>query len=478
MQEVLLDYGDTQMRVALPNSSLVVRYGQTYQDPPAVDPYETTRKALEKPLGFPSLKELGGPGKKIVIAFPDRVKGGFHPTCHRRVAIPMIVEELRKGGTQLEDITLLCAMGLHRKNTVEEWYWYLGKDIVDEFWPGRLVNHDAEAPDLCDLGEDGMGNVVQCNRLMAEADLPIVIGHCAGNPYGGYSGGYKMVVTGLSGWRSIASHHIPATMHRKDWMGASTSSQMRHQFKSIGQAIEKTLGKKFFAVDAVLGQRSQILDVKAGEVGAVEEATWPFADKRTKVCLEMKGPADILIMGLPRNFHYGPGMGSNPILMSLAIGGQLSRCWHAFREGGVIIAASVCDGWFNPHWFPSYEETYRALQNYCTAAEFLSSEDAMQIVHDYEYRFQYSNNYTYHPYHAMSMISGGSASLLWTSAVFIAGAMEPSYARGMGFIPTKTFEEALERAKRIVGKNPRILCTPECFSGGVAVHLRLKGSTS
>jgi hypothetical protein len=386
----------------------------------------------------------------------------------------MIIEELLKGGAQVENITLLCAMGLHRKNTPEEWYWYLGKDIVNEFWPDRLMNHDAEAPDLCNLGKDKMGNVVQCNRIMAEADVPIVIGHCAGNPYGGYSGGYKMVVTGLSGWQSIASHHIPATMHRKDWMGASTSSQMRRQFKSIGQAIEKSLGKKFFAVDAVLGQRSQILDVKAGEVGAVEEETWPLADKRTRVGLNMKEPADISIMGLPRNFHYGPGMGSNPILMSLAIGGQLSRCWHAFRQGGVIIAASVCDGWFNPHWFPSYEETYNALQKYCTAAEFLASDDAMHIANKYDYRYQYSNKYTYHPFHAMSMISGGSATLLWTSAVFIVGAEAPSYARGMGFIPTRTFEEAFERAKNIVGKNPRILCTPEAFSGGVAVHLHLK----
>jgi hypothetical protein len=72
------------------------------------------------------------------------------------------------------------------------------------------------------------------------------------------------------------------------------------------------------------------------------------------------------------------------------------------------------------------------------------------------------------------MISGGSAALLWTSAVFIAGAEAPGYARGMGFIPTSTFEEALDQAKRIVGKNPKILCTPECFSGGVAVHLHMK----
>ena len=168
--------------------------------------------------------------------------------------------------------------------------------------------------------------------------MPIVIGHCAGNPYGGYSGGYKMLVTGFTGWRSIASHHCPATMHREDWLGASSESHMRHQFGSIGRAIEKNMGKKIFAVDAVLGQHSQILQVAAGELGAVEEATWPLADKRTNVELDME-PADILVIGLPRNFHYGPGMGTNPILMSLAVGGQLSRCWRAFKKGGVIIAA-------------------------------------------------------------------------------------------------------------------------------------------
>ncbi|MBW1713010.1 MAG: hypothetical protein JRJ59_07675, partial [Deltaproteobacteria bacterium] len=214
--------------------------------------------------------------------------------------------------------------------------------------------------------------------------------------------------------------------------------------------------------------------VQAGDLGLVQEATWPLADQRTNIGLEMDQPADILVMGLPRNFHYGPGMGTNPILMSLGIGGQLSRCWSAFREGGVIIAASVCDGWFNQNWFPSYEETYLSLENYSQAEDFLASDDALRISTDPEWRFRYSNHYTYHPFHAMSMISGGSMTLKWTSAVFLAGAVKPRYARGMGFIPTKTFEEALEQAKKIVGNKPRILCTPECFSGGVAVHLHLK----
>jgi len=475
MGNVLLDYGDGKMAVDLPDNATVVRYGQTYVDPPEVDAHAAVQHALENPLGVAPLRQLGGPTKKVVIGFPDRVKGGTHPNCHRKVAIPLIVQELLKGGTKIENITLLCCMGLHRKNTLEEWYWYLGKEIVDRFWPDRLVNHDVEAPDLCDFGTDAMGNRVQCNRLMAEADVPIVVGHCSGNPYGGYSGGYKMIVTGLSGWQSIASHHTPGTMHRKDWLGASTASHMRQQFASIGRAMEKGIGKKFFAVDAVLGQKSQVLDVKAGLIEEVEKATWPLADRRTNIHLDMKEPADILVFGLPRNFHYGPGMGTNPILMSLAVGGQLSRCWNAFREGGVIIAPSICDGWFNDHWFPSYEETYAAMQNYSTAAQFLKSEDALRIATTYEYRFQYSNYYTYHPFHAMSMISGGSAALLWTSAVFIVGAKAPGYARGMGFIPVATYAEAFAQAKKIVGaREPNVLCTPECFSGGVPVHLYRK----
>ncbi len=473
MGEVLLDYGQTKMRAEVPDSAVIVRYGETYTDPdPLGDPVDLTRAALAAPVGgVKPLREWAGPGKKAVIAFPDRVKGGAHAKAHRKVAIPMAIAELLAGGCREEDITLLCAPGLHRHNTLEEWAGYLGADLVRRFWPDRIANHDAEGPELADLGSDAMGNVVQSNRRFIEADIPVLIGHCSGNPYGGYSGGYKMLVTGLSGWRSIASHHTPKTMHREDWLGATTKQHMRHQFRSIGEAVERAAGKRFFAIDAVVGQRSQVLDVKAGTLDAVEAATWPLADRRTNVRLDMKEPADVLLIGLPRDFHYGPGMGTNPILMSLAIGGQLSRCWGALRPGCVVIAAAPCDGWFNPNWFPSYEETYQAMQAYPTAAEFLESADASRLSTDNDYRFRYSNHFAYHPFHAMSMISGGSTVQKWTSAAYVVGARMPGYARGMGYRTTATVAEAFKDAERFVGKSPRILCTPECFSGGVGVHL-------
>ena len=56
MSELLLEYGDGHMAVDLPQSATVVRYGETYTDPPEVDSHEAVRRALDNPLGFPPLR--------------------------------------------------------------------------------------------------------------------------------------------------------------------------------------------------------------------------------------------------------------------------------------------------------------------------------------------------------------------------------------------------------------------------------------
>ena len=47
------------------------------------------------------------------------------------------------------------------------------------------------------------------NKYVYDADVAVLIGHTQGNPYGGYSGGYKHCATGISHWRSISAHHVP-----------------------------------------------------------------------------------------------------------------------------------------------------------------------------------------------------------------------------------------------------------------------------
>ena len=60
------------------------------------------------------------------------------------------------------------------------------------------------------------------------------------------------------------------------------------------------------------------------------------------------------------------------------------------------------------------------------------------------------------------------------SAIYIVGAQEPGYARGMGLKTRASFEEALEDAKKkFVGENPNILALPMTFKKA-AVHLCMK----
>ena len=205
---------------------------------------------------------------------------------------------------------LVCAIGLHRKNRREEFVGYLGQEVLDRVPETNVVNHDAEDPDgMADLGLSALGDPVQVNRAVVEADLSIMIGHTAGNPYGGFSGGYKMPATGLTSWRSIASHHAPRSLYRDDFVPVSTRSRFRDQLTAIGEGMEAAMPQPFFTVDAVLDSSSRQLGVHAGRIPDVERATWPLASRRTDLVVGEER-ADVLVLGIPRTFHYGPGMGA------------------------------------------------------------------------------------------------------------------------------------------------------------------------
>ena len=73
----------------------------------------------------------------------------------------------------------------------------------------------------------------------------------------------------------------------------------------------------------------------------------------------------------------------------------------------------------------------------------------------------------------MSMLSGGAVPVKRCQKVLLVGAKKPLYAKAMGLTPVASFAAAMAEAERYVGKNPRVLCTPECFSGGAAPHLSL-----
>lgn len=470
MKTVSLPRGTESIEIELPDHALIYNIADATHEPPGIDNVAATQAALDAPLGSEPLEKLVGPGSKVALVFPDRVKGGSHATAHRKVAIPQILERLKLAGVTTDDISPICAIGLHRKNSMEQMREYLPKSLFDTFGD-RVVNHDAEDPDgIVHYGFTDHGDEAAFNRTCAEADLVILLGHVQGNPYGGFSGGHKTFTTGLTTWRSIAAHHVPATMHREDFVPISTDSHFRRQLHDIGQKINSNLKQPMFICDAAIGKGASVLGVWAGDIEAVEEASWPVARQRTDVTLDIE-PTDVLVFGLPRDFHYGPGMGTNPILMSQAIAATMSRVAGAFRKGGVAIVSSLCDGWFNEGWFPSYPATYERWK------ERGSIEALQQDIEEFATNQQWIDDYrfrgAYHPFHAFSMLSMAAIGHNYASQIILVDPERPDIAEEAGYTVAGSMGDALTMARAEVGLTPSILALPD-YLAGVPPHLFAK----
>ncbi|MGB7339202.1 MAG: lactate racemase domain-containing protein [Phototrophicaceae bacterium] len=477
MQTVDFEYGQGYMSAELPDNADVFIPGETVPDPAHLDdPIAATRESILNPIGMEPISELVGAGSRVVIVFPDKVKGGFQETAHRKVSIPIILEECLKAGVDKKDITLICSTGLHRKNTKEEIKQILGDKIFNDFWwTNQIYNHDSEDWDnLVDIGKSELNDPVIMNREVFEADLTFLIGHTLGNPYGGYSGGYKHCATGITHWRSIAGHHVPHVMHRDDFTTVNHHSLMRRKFDAIGEYMEETMGKKFFMCDAVLDTKMRQIAVLSGYGKEIQPLSWDIADERTYVpWAEEK--YDIMMFGMPQAFHYGNGHGTNPILMYQAIGAQVIRHRRVMRDNFVVICSSICNGYFHDEEFPSYRELYELFQkDYHNVLPNLEKYGE-HFSNDAEYIRKFRFGYGYHPYHGFSMISCGHITEMHTSATYIVGAYEPGYARSMGMKTRANFTEALKDAERYVGKTPKILALPKAFRTA-SVHLMMKNS--
>lgn len=468
------------MSAQLPDSTDVFIPGETVPDPKCLPQdweslYAETKKSIQNPIGIEPLRDLAHEGSKVVFIIPDIVKGGNQPTSHRRVAIRACLDELYDAGVQKKDVLLLFSNGLHPRTTEKEMRTILGDELFQEFYySGQITSHDSEDYDhLVDIGFTEFGDHVIMNKYVFESDIAILIGHTQGNPYGGYSGGYKHCATGITHWRSISAHHVPTVMHRRDFVPVSTGSLMRSKFDQQGMLMEDKMGKKFFCCDAVLDSQSRQIEINSGWAKEMQPISWKTADKRTYVHWAQK-KYDIVVFGMPTNFHYGDGMGTNPIQMMQALSAQVIRHKRILSDHCVFIVSSICDGWFHDERWPYARELFEMFQH-----------DSMNILPDLnrygeyfatngEYIRRYRFGNAFHPFHGFSMISCGHLAEKHTSAIYIVGAREPGIARSMGLKTRATFEEALADAmQKYVGPNPNILALPKTFTTA-AVHLCMK----
>jgi nickel-dependent lactate racemase len=191
-----IPYSKTTLEFSLP-PSLNVTIAEPRVVEPAADALRAIHEALAYPIGSPTLRELARHGDRACIVFTDITR-----TSPDHLLVPALLTDLEAAGVKDEDITLLCATGVHRPSTPEEKVLKLGPEVATRY---RVIDNDPQNPAaLVELGVTSKGIPVQVHRAAAEADVVIATGIVDTHQYAGYSGGCKTLAVGAAGEPLIA----------------------------------------------------------------------------------------------------------------------------------------------------------------------------------------------------------------------------------------------------------------------------------
>jgi nickel-dependent lactate racemase len=453
--EQQLVFGDGWVTAALPDDTHVVSPGVSLPLLPAEDLAQEVRSALQAPIDTPPLAELARGATRVTVAFDDPTVPCFAPLWS--TAIPLVLEELERGGVSREKVRLLCANALHRQFPNEELAGLLGEDLVREFAADdRLGCHDAEDPEtIVHIGETEAGQDVELNRAVVESDLTVYVN---ASTMRGFSGGWKSVCVGLSSYRSIRHHHTP------DTMSMSTEKNRMHEILDrMGAVVERELGPgRIFKLDTILSNPLQVHRMVAGSVDAtraeVLRVTRENQPSRRDLLPEK---VDVVLYGIPDWSPYAAYSYTNPLLTLISTGlGYLGGMIQALGKPGctTILATPCPDRWDDRH-HPSYREVWdRVLpvtRDPFEARELFEPEFAERA----DYLEKYRHDFGFHPTHAI-MALYPLKRLRHTETVVVAGAEHESLVRHVGFEPVATIERALETAAAIHGPNPSIAVVP------------------
>ena len=448
MEEQIV-YGEKMIPVKLPENVQATPQSLSTNLDPVDDIEAEIRKALQHPLGRPPLSDMARPNWKVTIAFDDPTVPCFAPVWEP--AIKLVIEELEKGGVKRSNITLLCANALHRKFTRRELSKIIGQDLVKQFGY-RLICHDAEDHEnLTYLGTTESGYDVEINKLVTDSDLTVYINTVV---WRGFTGGWKSICVGLASYRCIRWHHTP------DSMSMSMEKNKMHEIlNEMGSLVEEKIGKeRIFKIETALANPLEVHKVWAGGIFETRQAALELMKSQFKPRREIFAEkADIVLYGIPNWSPYAAFSGMNPILTLLSTGlGYVGGVIEAMGKPGCsVILVSPCPDVWNLNHHPTHKEIWdHILPHYKDPYEIadLFEED---FAHRPEYIYKYRFCYGFHPMHGL-MTTYPLKRMRHASRVFVAGAENPSLIQHVGFEPTGTVEDAIEKSLGIHGKDASI----------------------
>ena len=321
---VTLAYGRSGLRVDLPDSTRVIRSRYV---PGVAGEVAALRHALRHPIAGPPLADQVRPGDTAVVVHSDITRA----TPNDRI-LPVLLAELEAAGVRRQDITLLNALGTHRRQTEAELRQMLGDAVVDNY---RCEQHDAcDDANLVTMGVTRRDNPVRLNRRLVEADVKILTGFIEPHFFAGFSGGPKAVLPALAGAESVLSNHGRAMIAdpRATW-GVTAGNPIWEEMLEVAAMAAPT-----FLLNVALNADKQITGVFAGELAAAHAAGCAFVKRSAMV--HVNQAYDIVVT---TNSGYPLDQNLYQCVKGMSAAAQI------VRPGGAIVLAGACEDGIPDH---------------------------------------------------------------------------------------------------------------------------------
>ncbi len=459
--------------------------------PGLANPGAAIRYAIHHPEESEPLYAMLKPGMKVTIALDD-ISIPLPPMKLpdlRQQVLEILLPLLADHG--VEDVHLIVATSFHRRMTESEVRRMVGSKVFREFWPDRLYNHDAEAPDgMVKLGETRHGEAVTLNRRAAESDLIIYV-NINLVPM---DGGHKSVGVGLCGYETLQAHHTPQAVRDSNSYMDPDRSAIHRACDRIGKVIDEKL-QVFHIETAVnndmysgplefLGKREEEFSrfdwLKAEAMKAtLDQLPWalrrkifhsvpapfeliavaagktePVHRKILDACFRqyavpVQGQADVLVLPIPYLSPYNVNSILNPLLVQVMALGYLFNFYRGaplVKKGGTIIALHPCHDEFDAEHHPSYVEFFNRLLPQSRDAEWLQKNYESEFAQNPVYQQMYRHGHAYHGVHPFYMWYWGEGGRLHVGRVIAAYAENDHVPARLGWERARNLQEALDMA--------------------------------
>ena len=405
LSEYEMGYGKKKIKFSIPTKNVLtcVRQNEISADNSA----DIVAEAIKNPIGSPRLADIVSVGEKIAIITSDITR----PMPSKKV-LPSLLEELKEIGVKDEDITIVFALGCHRKHTEDEMKYLVGDDVF-----ARIKCVDGDMDDCINKGKTSFGTPIDVARPVADADRVICLGNIEYHYFAGYSGGAKAVMPGVSSRAAIQSNHSQMVQDSA-CTGKLDGNPVR---KDIEEFIQ--FSPIDFIVNVVLDESKNIVFAVAGDYIKAHRVGCEFLDTMYKVVIPSQ--ADIVITtpgGYPKDINLYQAQKA------------LDNSKNAVKDGGIIILVAACTELLGEHVF---ERWYN---------EAKKPDDLITRVKE---NFELGG----HKAAAIAMI-------LEKSRIFLVSDMNSDFVKGLFMEPYESVEKAVNAAVAIKGKNATITIMP------------------